>query len=119
MKDTNIFTKAILVAAFALSLAACSSAPTTQEFAATASPGEEVSKFEGDLNAAKAAQVAVLSPSNFKQAQKSLSNAKKGLDKQWEGKDILHEVAQGRAYLNRSNEFAKLAHANIEDVIVA
>ncbi len=100
-------------------LISCSHAPSIQEFATTASPNEEVVKFDTDMKTAMDNQVNVLSPSNFKQAQESLSDAKHSLDKQRDAKEILHDVAEGRAYLNWSFDFAKLAHQNIEEVIVA
>lgn len=103
-------------------LSACSTAPSIQEFPDTASPRDEVTRFDADLTAAIAAQVNVLAPSSFGEAENSLKAAKKSLDRQSESRDskqTLHEVAVGRAWLNRSQEFARLAHANIEDVIVA
>ena len=98
---------------------ACSHGPTVQDFADTSNPTVEVNSFDAEMTGAMANQVNVLSPRNFQEAQDNLNSAKKSLDKQKDAKDTLHYVAVGHAYLVRSNEFATLAHANIEDVIIA
>ncbi len=119
MKNINRSTKAFFLTSLAAGLVACSHGPTVQEFADTASPNDEVAKLATEMNTALANQVNVLSPHNFKEAQESLQDAKKSLDKQHSAKDILHDVAQGHAYLNRASEFTQLAHINIEDVVIA
>ena len=100
-------------------LPACSHGPAVQDFPDTASARDEVTKLDSDMAAAIGNQVNVLAPTSFKKAEDFLGEAKHDLDKQKDGKDTLHAVAQGRAYLNRSLAVATVAHANIEDVIVA
>lgn len=119
MKCTNRVFKTLFLTIAVLSVSACSHGIAVQEFADTASPREEVTKLDTDMNTALHDQVNVLSPNNFEQAQDSLKEAKTSLDKQGSAQDTLHCVAQGRAYLNRANEFAQLSHANIEGVINA
>jgi outer membrane protein OmpA-like peptidoglycan-associated protein len=103
----------------ALALVGCSNSPTIQDYASTASPTEEVQKFDADLLAAKQSQVDVLSPTNYDEAQNSLKEAKADLDKQKDSSKTLHAVAEGRAYLTQALAVAKIAHSNIEDVITA
>lgn len=107
------------LAAFAFVLPSCSHGPAIQEFSDTASPSDEVAKLDSDMNSATALQVNVLAPRSFKKAQDSLEDSKESLAKQKDAKNTLLRVAEGRAYLNRANEFAQLSHNNIESVIVA
>src|SRR5688500_5658614 len=99
MININSIKKTVLLTTLVLGVAACGHAPTTQEFAESASPGEELSNFDADMNTALLNQVDVLSPVNFKEAPSSLADAKKGLEKHRDSKDILHDIAEGRAYL--------------------
>ncbi len=108
-----------VIIALAPWLSSCSNSPIVQDFPETASPGAEVSSLDADINTARTLQVNVLSPHNFEAADHALNSAKKSLDQQKEAKVTLHRVAEGRAYLVRSNEFAKVGHENIEDVINA
>lgn len=101
------------------SLAACSHGPTIQEYPATADPQEEVTRLDGDITEALHGQMDVLSPSHMKEARDALEDARKGLSNQDDPKDILHNVAKGRAHLGSANEFTQVAHQNIEDVALA
>src|SRR4051812_45729821 len=109
MKLTNSIKKTLFTAAVVIGISACSHTPVTQEFPDTASPRDEVSKLEADIQTALTAQADVLSPHNFREALASLDDAKKSLDKQRDAKDTLSDVAQGRAYLKQATEFAKTA----------
>jgi OOP family OmpA-OmpF porin len=98
---------------------ACSSKPVVRDFPPTATPAEEITNLEKDLNIARAKQVDVLSPKNFKEAEDSLEDAK---NKFLNGKDsqmTLHKVAVGRAYLVNANNVAEVARENVQDVIAA
>jgi outer membrane protein OmpA-like peptidoglycan-associated protein len=119
MKLANKIKTTLTMTLTLAALGACSHGPAVQEFADTASPKDEVSRLDAEVANAQAAQVDVLAPESFKEARDSLGDARKSLDKQKDARDTLHAVAEGRAYLNRANDFAKLAHANIEDVVVA
>lgn len=115
----NKFKSALAFAAIMAFISACSSGPAVQEYADTADAKNEVASFDGDMNGARNNQLDVLAPESFDDAQNSLNDAKSSLDKQKSSKDTLHHVAKGRAYLSRANAFAQVAHANIEQVIVA
>ncbi len=101
------------------SVAACSSKPVVQDFAPSAIPGEEIAILERDVKAGEEAQLAVLSPKNFKEAKESLEDAQKNYSKGKDPQDTLHKVAEGKAYLAMANSVADVARSNIEDVVAA
>ena len=102
-----------------MALAACSSTPAVQDYPATANPGEEVLQLSKDLDAAKLAQVDMLSPRNFKEADSYLKKSQEQLSAQKDGKTVLHSVAISHSYLKQANDVAAVAHTNIDDVITA
>jgi OmpA-OmpF porin, OOP family len=97
----------------------CSSKPVYQEFSATASPTEELSRLERDLNEATKAQANVLSPDNYEEAKEAFEDAQKSIAEQKSPKDSLHYIAKSRAYLKRSLNFTSLARSNLAEVINA
>jgi OmpA-OmpF porin, OOP family len=97
----------------------CSSTPVYQAFPVTASPMEELSKLETDLQSARNAQAAVLAPENFKKAQASYEDAVKSISKSRSAKDSLDDIAKSRAYLERSMNFTSLSRSNLHEVISA
>jgi OOP family OmpA-OmpF porin len=111
--------KFLTVFAMMVSIFSCSNAPVTQEFSSTASAGDEIQRFESDLNASRDRDVHVLSPYNFERAEDALSSAKKSLDRQKKEKDTLHQIAEGKAYLLRANDFSKVALSNLTEVMAA
>ena len=117
MKIQNTFNKVRIsfLTASLLGLSACSHGPTVQEYPDTANAPDELQKLDVDIHAALDAQDDVLSPRSYEHAQKALENAKDAKD----SKDILHEVAQGRAYLNRANEYSATSRTNMEEVVAA
>jgi OOP family OmpA-OmpF porin len=100
-------------------MSACSSKPVVQDYPVTANPMEEITNLDNDLKTAESNQVAVLSPTNFKEARDSLNDAKKSNANGKDANDTLHKVALGRAYLNNANTVADTARGNMEDVIAA
>lgn len=100
-------------------LSGCSSGLPIQEIPATANVVQELQSFDSAMNEAVGDQVNVLSPHNFKEAEVSLVDAKKGLEKQRESKYTLNKIATGRAYLKRAKEVASISHTNMEEVITA
>lgn len=100
-------------------LSACSHKLPVKEYPETASPREEVNSLDADLQIAKDKQVDAFSPNHFQEAFEHLDSAKQGLRRQKESKKVLHEVAEGRAHLNRANEVTKTAHMQMESVAVA
>ena len=97
----------------------CSHAPQVGAYSESASPAEEVAQLTEEMKQGEQAQVDILSPENYKEAQKSFEKAKKDLSNNEEIKVTLFQVAQTRAYLARANEASKVAHLNIEDVVTA
>jgi predicted small lipoprotein YifL len=72
----NIF-KSFLLITILTAVVACSSKPVVRDFPPTATPAEEITNLEKDLNIARAKQVDVLSPKNFKEAEDSLEKIRK------------------------------------------
>ena len=102
-----------------ITLASCSSGIQVQEIPNTANVSQELQAFETDMNNAAADQANLLSPNNFKEAEKSLKTARESLDKQKAPKDTLHQIATGRAYLKRAKEVEALSRTNMEEVVIA
>lgn len=98
---------------------ACATSPKVEEFPATANSANEVTKLSKDIQVAKDAQVDVLAPASFKNAEQALKSAKGQQKDGDDASDILSSVAEGRAYLSQANQFAKLSNSNIGDVVIA
>ncbi len=101
------------------SLFACTQTPKVQEFPDTASPTEEVRRFEDDMRQAGNSQVDALAPNSFSKAQKALEKSRKYLEKQKSARETLHEVALGRSYLEEAMRGANVSHDKIEEVVAA
>jgi OOP family OmpA-OmpF porin len=117
IKFKQLLTMALISSAVALT--ACSSSPKAPVLSDTLNPRAEVAQLETEMQAEVKQQVDVLSPHHFGEAQEALSDAKKGLEKQHDAKDILKDVAEARAHVKESKAYAELAHNNIESVITA
>ena len=99
-------------------LASCASTPPgIQEFAETDSPEVEMTNLENNLEKARADQVYVLSPKNFKRAEESLKDAREAREDNDSNKDVLREVAVGNAWLAQANAVASTASKTIPDII--
>lgn len=117
MKFKKKVKRVFILSVIAAGVTACSHAPSVQEIPPTANVSEEIQKLGTDLQAAKARQVDALSPHAFEQAQDAFDSAKQDQASQKDSKDVLHDVAQGQAYLSQANEFARLAQTNMEEVV--
>jgi len=106
-----------LVLLFALT--SCSSPPKIQDFPDTASAPEEVKLLQSDLGTARANQIDVLSPHNYQEAQEASDDSKESLDKQDDNQDVLHEVALGRAWLDRAKQAAAVSKTHMAEVVTA
>lgn len=95
---------------------ACSHEPPVSEFAVDANPIVETHRFETDIEAAAKDQVDVFAPTAFSQAQASLNQARDDLRSQKDSKVTLHEIAVGRAYLERATFKADKSRSTIEEV---
>ena len=94
------FTKTSVLAIFmSLTISACSSGPKA-DISANASPTEEATRLEADINAANNAQYDVLAPTEFANSEKMFSKAKDSIRKGDKQKDSLDYLSQSRGYLN-------------------
>jgi len=82
-------------------------------------PSEQVDLLSKGIDNARKAQVNVLSPTFFSKADQSLKNAKKALNLGESLSDILREVSQGNAQLQRAQEMAKVTRSALPDVLKA
>src|SRR5690606_29159130 len=98
--------KTSLVAALLMGLVACSSKPEIKEFPKSADAKEEIVNLEVALENSKADESELLAPVSFKEARRSLSEAKKMEKDDKSDKKILKEVALGQAYLERAKKNA-------------
>ncbi|MES2770028.1 MAG: OmpA family protein [Bdellovibrionota bacterium] len=100
-----------------LFLAACSTTPPVQEFSSTANPSEEINALQRNIEKAQTDQVNVLSPNNYKKAEKHLREAKEARSANDGNKEILKEVAIGNAWLLKANDTAERGADNIPDIV--
>src|SRR4051812_44035720 len=101
--------KSLLAVTLFIGMCACSSTPKIQEYATTSNAADELQRFATDMNFARDAQVEVLSPSAYQSADRALKSATVNQQNGKDSKDVLHEVAKGRAQLERANKFAELS----------
>ncbi len=85
----------------------------------TGNPGEQVSRLDSEVGVARKNQINVLAPVSFAVVEKNLGEAKGGLMRGDEISGILEKTAQGRAYLKRAEESAKMARTALSNVIKA
>ena len=85
---------------------------------AGANPSEEIDKLQKDLNGAIGEQVDALAPTNFRDAQKELDEARKMRDAGKSIEKVLEKVGEGRAYLDKANRFATISRTALGDAVV-
>ena len=100
-------------------IASCSSKPIVRDFSFAASPSEEITLFERELNRAKEKQIDLLSPHNFQEAENSLEESKNKFLAGKDSKLTLRDVALGKAYLESANSITEIAREKLEDVLIA
>lgn len=105
--------------ALAIGIAACSSKPEVKEFSKSANSKEEISNLNVALDNSKSEEYDLLAPVSYKEASNSLKKAKKMEDDDKDNKDVLKEVALGKAYLERSKENSEKSRAKLQDVLAA
>jgi len=114
--------KTLLVLVFFWTFQACSQKPVVQEFPVTASPSEEVKRFEADMKTAFGNQSDVLSPTHYNEAQNILDDARESLENQKDAADAqetLHLVAEGRAHLDAAIKMTATSKSLIAEVVQA
>ena len=105
-----------LVAVF-LVTSACATAQTTDAPAGSANAA--VNQLEADLTDARSRGIDVLSPRYFQEAEASLVKAKQSLDKGAKISAINRYVAEGKASLQKAEEFTRISQTILGDTIAA
>jgi OOP family OmpA-OmpF porin len=82
-------------------------------------PIEHINRLDNDIGNARKNQVNVLASTWFAEAETSLNDAKKTLDRGGELSEILEKIASGRAQLRRAEEMAQLSRTTLPDAIKA
>jgi outer membrane protein OmpA-like peptidoglycan-associated protein len=98
---------------------ACGSKPDVKEFADSANAKEEITNLEAAINNSRAEQLDLLAPVNYKEARNSLSEAKSMMKDDKKDEKVLHEVALGKAYLERARKYGVENKKRLHDVVVA
>lgn len=96
-------------------LTACASVDRV-EYPISASPAEEVSKLDQEMNEAVAAQHDVLAPKEIKRGQKHLKEAKEELA-DGDLDDFWDELGMAQAYLNKAEEVAAKRAPKVQAVL--
>jgi outer membrane protein OmpA-like peptidoglycan-associated protein len=117
LKIVTSFTGIILVT-IVLFLVACAGQQLKVEpISKSENPQELINQLDNDIALARKNQVNVLSPIWFAQAETSLNDAKKALDRGDQLSKILDDIATGRAELRRAEEVAKISRTTLPDAI--
>jgi outer membrane protein OmpA-like peptidoglycan-associated protein len=95
---------------FAIALmASCSSEPKVSDFQSNADPQVELEHLNSNLEQARAHQVDVLAPENYKLALQSRDQAVNDRASDHDQKPVLHSIALAQAYLDIANRNADTA----------
>jgi OOP family OmpA-OmpF porin len=102
-------------------LGGCSSTPMTQvsQIPADANPQEQVAQFEGEVKDAQVNHYSWLAPTHFKKAQQELVEAQSILKSQGKNTDIFKHIELGRAALQDTDRYAKIAQSSLPEAIKA
>lgn len=109
----------LVLGAFATAalLAGCATTPpNVQPLPANADTITEIQKTDEMLKEARAQQYDVLSPNNYTEAEKTLNKAKKYKEKGKAPEKILEQVSYSRAWLELTNEKAKLSENVMKEI---
>ena len=116
----------ISLAFFGLSVTGCvqsqmagSTAAIDQNKAMMENPVEMVNQLSSDISEARMAQLNILAPEGFKKAERAFFDAQEDLEKGNEITDIRKAVKASRAYLQQSQEIAKIARTTLTDTLKA
>ncbi|WP_413293300.1 OmpA family protein [Bdellovibrio sp. HCB185ZH] len=111
------FNKVILASAFAAGFIGCASTPpNVVSIPTTANPTTEIARTDEMLNEARSKQMNVLSPDNFKDAEKSLDKAKRYLSDKKPTEKILEQVAYSRAWLQQGENKADISKKSLGEI---
>ncbi|QLY24330.1 OmpA family protein [Bdellovibrio sp. KM01] len=111
------FNKVILASTFAAGFIGCASTPpNVVSIPTTANPTTEIARTEEMLNDARAKQMNVLSPDNFKDAEKTLNKAKEYQAKKKPTEKILEQVAYSRAWLQQGENKSDISKKSLGEI---
>ena len=90
-----------------------------EPIAKSVNPSEQINHLEKDIEKARSNQLDALAPTWFGKAEKSLNDARQGLELGDELSVILEKIANGRAQLQRAGEISQLVKTALKDPIKA
>ncbi len=98
-------------------LFACSPTIPVREFSNTADPSMELAAVDSEISKALESQVDVLAPKSFMRATTSMDKAREIRGEDGDQKDILHEIAVAKAYLQKAKEIANVSSQILPGVV--
>ncbi len=104
------------VIAFLL-ISSCASGPQKIDFPPDTDPQAKLSELRDRMKNDQTAQVDYLSPSHFKQAEKSLNQAQESLDRNQPAEDVLSDAGKAQAWLQLAEETASSRSTELEPVL--
>lgn len=113
------FRKLIIVGLTMLATAGCSSNSPKADISAGASPQEELTKLDQDINAGIQKHADVLAEDDFKEAQKYLKEAKEDIASKESQKEILDDLRKGRGFLDRAIKTAEQRAPRVQGILDA
>ncbi|MBL7558039.1 MAG: OmpA family protein [Bdellovibrionaceae bacterium] len=113
------YAQLIITTGLALFLGACAHDIKPSAVPASANPSAEVDSLTASVDAARNQNLDVLSPENFKKAEKSMKEAQDRRAKGKKGERILESVGYGRAYLDRAHVASQQSREQLVDVLRA
>lgn len=106
-----------LITAMAIGFIGCASTPpNVQSISSNADPAYEISRTEDMVNEARQQQMDVLSPQNFKDAEKALAKAKDYKSNNKSTDKILQQVSYSRAWLEEGKAKSDIAMKSMGDI---
>ncbi|KYG64790.1 hypothetical protein AZI86_11335 [Bdellovibrio bacteriovorus] len=100
-------------------LAACSSKPKMADIDPSSNPTTEITRLEAAIAEGHAKQLDVLASDDFEKAQKYLKEAQDDLASSQDQKEILGDVAQAQAYLDKATQTGEERRAKVSQIIEA
>ncbi|MBU0768984.1 MAG: hypothetical protein KJ687_07830, partial [Proteobacteria bacterium] len=102
MKGKNIFYLIVIIVSLLFIGACTSTSLNVKPIAKSENPTDQINRLENDLAAAYKNQLNVLAPTWFAKAESSLGKAKKGLEKGEALSEILGNITEGQAQLEKA-----------------
>lgn len=99
--------------------AGCATNLKPVEIAADADPNNEINQLDQDIRLARSEQTHVVAPKSFRMAEKYLAEAQESRADNDSARDVLKQVAYGRAALNRAQKAQELSANQFSDVMQA